>query len=50
MPPAPRTALFISHATPESNAFTLWLGAKLSVLGFEVFADVMRLKGGNDWE
>jgi hypothetical protein len=50
MPSAQRTALFISHATPESNAFTLWLGAKLAVLGFEVFADIMRLKGGNDWE
>ncbi len=47
---APRTALFISHANPESNAFTLWLGAKLTALGFEVFADIMRLKGGNDWE
>ena|SRR5438067_178698 len=47
---APRTALFISHANPESNAFTLWLGAKLTMLGVEVFADIMRLKGGNDWE
>jgi hypothetical protein len=47
---APRTALFISHATPENNAFTLWLGAKLTALGYEVFADVLRLKGGNDWE
>lgn len=46
----PRTALFISHATPESNAFTLWLGAKLTALGYEVFADILRLKGGNDWE
>jgi hypothetical protein len=50
MSAAPRTALFISHANPESNAFTLWLGAKLTALGFEVFADIMRLKGGNDWE
>lgn len=50
MPSAARTALFVSHATPESNAFTLWLGAKLTALGFEVFADIMRLKGGNDWE
>lgn len=46
----PRTALFISHATPEDNAFTLWLGAKLTALGYEVFADILRLKGGNDWE
>jgi len=45
-----RDALFISHATPEDNAFTLWLGAKLTALGYTVFADVLRLRGGDDWE
>jgi hypothetical protein len=25
-----RQALFISHASPEDNAFTIWLGAKLA--------------------
>ena len=45
-----RQALFISHASPEDNAFTLWLGGKLTALGYEVFADVLRLKGGDDWE
>jgi hypothetical protein len=45
-----RQALFISHATPEDNAFTLWLGAKLAALGYEVFADILRLRGGDDWE
>src|SRR6266853_3145621 len=45
-----RQALFISHASPEDNAFTLWLGAKLTALGYEVFADVLRLRGGDDWE
>ncbi len=45
-----RQALFISHASPEDNIFTLWLGAKLTALGYEVFADVLRLKGGDDWE
>ena len=45
-----REALFISHASPEDNAFTLWLGAKLTALGYEVFADVLRLRGGDDWE
>lgn len=44
-----RTALFISHATPEDNAFVRWLGAKLTALGYEVWADVMRLRGGCDW-
>jgi hypothetical protein len=47
---AAREALFISHASPEDNAFTLWLGAKLSARGYEVFADVLRLRGGDDWE
>lgn len=45
-----RTALFISHANPEDNTFVLWLGAKLSALGYEVWADVFRLKPGQDWQ
>lgn len=45
----PRDALFISHATPEDNHFVRWLGAKLSAMGYEVWADVMRLQGGGDW-
>lgn len=45
-----RKAIFISHANPEDNAFTLWLGAKLSALGYEVWADVLRLNGGDDWQ
>lgn len=45
-----RHVVFISHASPEDNAFTLWLGAKLTALGYEVFADVLRLRGGDDWE
>ena len=44
-----REALFISHANPEDNAFALWLGAKLAAMGYEVWADVMRLRGGSDW-
>src|ERR1700730_11868626 len=47
---AARQALFISHASPEDNPFTLWLGAKLTALGYEVFADVLRLRGGDDWD
>src|SRR3984893_6316475 len=45
-----RDAIFISHASPEDNAFTLWLGGRLTALGYQVFADVLRLKGGDDWE
>lgn len=44
-----RSALFISHANPESNQFARWLGAKLAGMGYEVWADVMRLHGGSDW-
>jgi hypothetical protein len=47
---ATRDAIFISHATPEDNAFTLWLGGRLTALGYHVFADVLKLKGGDDWE
>lgn len=53
VPPAKpllREALFISHANPEDNAFSLWLGAKLAAMGYEVWADVMRLHGGADWQ
>lgn len=46
----PRTAVFISHSSPDGNPFTIWLGAKLSSLGYEVWADVMRLEGGDDWQ
>ena len=45
-----REAIFISHATPEDNEFTIWLGAKLSAMGYEVWADVLRLRGGHDWQ
>jgi hypothetical protein len=48
--PPDRPALFISHAAPEDNVFTLWLGAKLAAMGYEVWADVLRLRGGNDWQ
>src|SRR5262245_59602520 len=45
-----RNELFISHASPEDNAFTLWLGSRLSAAGYEVWADVLRLHGGQDWQ
>ncbi len=45
-----RNAIFISHANPEDNVFTLWLGAKLSAAGYEVWADVLKLVAGQDWQ
>jgi hypothetical protein len=47
---AQRRALFISHANPEDNTFTVWLAAKLAALGYDVWADVLRLRGGQDWQ
>ena len=45
-----RNAIFISHANPEDNTFTIWLGAHLTAAGYEVWADVLRLRGGQDWQ
>jgi hypothetical protein len=45
-----RDVVFISHANPEQNSFTIWLGAKLAAAGYEVWADVLRLRGGQDWQ
>ena len=45
-----RDAIFISHANPEDNTFTIWLGARLTAAGYEVWADVLRLRGGQDWQ
>src|SRR5262249_13034307 len=44
-----RSSLFISHAV-EDNDFAMWLGARLSAAGHDVWADVLRLKGGDDWQ
>ena len=45
-----RNAIFISHANPEDNEFTVWLGARQTAAGYEVWADVLRLRGGQDWQ
>lgn len=44
-----RPAIFISHANPEDNDFAIWLGSHLSGAGYEVWADVLKLRGGEDW-
>jgi hypothetical protein len=41
--------VFISHATPEDNVFTLWLSIRLKLLGYEVWSDVTQLFGGEKW-
>jgi hypothetical protein len=42
-----KTAIFISHATPQDNDVVRWLGARLEVAGYEVWFDLERLKGGD---
>ncbi len=43
---ANRRFVFLGHANPHDNAFTLWLGARLSAAGFEVWSDLRQLHGG----
>ena len=43
---ADRNYVFLSHATPEDNAFATWLGAKLAEAGYEVWSDILKLGGG----
>lgn len=45
--PNPRTLIFISHATPQQNAMTLWLSSRLTLAGYSVWNDVERLDGGD---
>lgn len=41
-----RNVIFISHATPEDNDFTIWLASRLQADGFEVWIDKQALLGG----
>lgn len=45
--PLTRSVVFISHATPEDNDFTLWLSGKLNAAGYEVWSDLTHLQGGD---
>jgi hypothetical protein len=46
-----RSVIFISHATPEDNDFTIWLASRLQLLGYEVWVDRNGLLGGEKfWE
>lgn len=46
-----RKKIFISHATPEDNDFTIWLASRLELLGYEVWIDKNGLVGGEKfWE
>jgi len=41
-----RDIIFISHANPQDNDFTFWLGSRLNAAGYETWSDITRLKGG----
>lgn len=46
-----KDTIFISHATPEDNDFTIWLASRLELLGYEVWLDKNALLGGEKfWE
>lgn len=44
-----KDTIFISHAAPDDNDFTRWLSLQLIGLGYTVWSDVIKLKGGEDW-
>lgn len=41
-----RDTIFLSHATPEDNEFTIWLASRLELLGYKVWIDKSELLGG----
>lgn len=41
-----RDTIFISHATPEDNDFSIWIASRLEMLGYKVWIDKEGLLGG----
>ncbi|MCC8174390.1 MAG: toll/interleukin-1 receptor domain-containing protein [Odoribacter sp.] len=41
-----RDTLFISHATPEDNEFSIWIASHLEMLGYKTWIDKEGLLGG----
>lgn len=41
-----RDTIFISHATPEDNDFTIWIASRLELSGYKVWIDKEGLLGG----
>lgn len=44
-----RDMVFISHANPEDNDFTLWLALQVAGAGYPVWCDLTKLLGGEDF-
>jgi hypothetical protein len=47
--PVKRDVVLITHANPEDNAFSRWLGARLAAAGYKVWVDLRSLRGGHDF-
>lgn len=46
-----RNVIFISHATPQDNEFSIWLASRLQMMGYDVWIDRNALLGGEKfWE
>lgn len=41
--------MFVSHANPEDNEFTMWLALQLASAGYSVWCDLTELLGGEDF-
>lgn len=41
-----RNSIFISHATPEDNEFSIWIASRLEMLGYKTWIDKEGLLGG----
>ncbi len=44
-----RDLIFVSHATPEDNNFSLWITLQLAKRGYRVWCDLTNLLGGEDF-
>ncbi len=44
-----RDMLFVSHANPEDDRFTLWAALRLAAEGYGVWCDLTKLLGGEDF-
>ena len=47
--PAIRNIVLITHANPEDNPFSRWLGGRLAAAGYKVWVDLRSLRGGDDF-
>lgn len=45
----PRRTIFISHAKPDDDDLTRWLCGRLSARGYQVWADLEQLHGGDSF-